>query len=82
MLEDVNKFIQKIESMLKNINLSLFNGFFDLSPTDYAKRLINVKDPNENKEIVAEIEDKISDLKDRIKKIGKKGKKINMLMKH
>ena len=68
--------------MSKNINLSLFNGFFDLSPTDYSKRLINVKDPNENKESVAEIEDRISDLKDRIKKMGKKGKKINMLMKH
>ena len=55
-LKDVNKFIQKIESMTENINLSLFEYFFkSSSPADYAKNLINVKDPNENKEIAAEI---------------------------
>ena len=49
-LKDVKNFIQKIESMAKNINLSLFEDFFESSsPADYAKRLINVKDPNENK---------------------------------
>ena len=50
-LKDVEKFIQKIESMAENINLSFFKGFFESSsPADYAKELINVKDPNENKE--------------------------------
>ena len=42
-LEDVNKLIQKIESVSKNINLSLFNEFFKSSPGDYAKYLINLK---------------------------------------
>ena len=74
-LEDVNNFIQKIESMSENINLNLFKKFFELlSPADYAKMLINTKNPNENREIVAEIEDRISDLKDRIKEMSQRGK--------
>ena len=49
-LKDVKNFIQKLESMAKNINLTLFEDFFQSSsPADYAKRLINVKDSNENK---------------------------------
>ena len=76
MLKDVKKFIQKIESVVKNINLSLFEDFFESSsPDDYAKKLINVKDPNENKEIVAEIKDGILDLKDRIKEMSEKEKR-------
>ena len=67
-LENVTNFIQKIESMAENINLSLFKDFFELSsPDDYTKMLINIKNPNENKEIVAEIIGKISYLKNRIK---------------
>ena len=74
-LEDVNNFIQKIGSMSENINLSLFEDFFESSsPADYAKMVINTKKRNENKEIVAEIEDRISDLKDRIKKWVKQKK--------
>ena len=69
-LENVNDFIQKIKSMSENINLSLFSEFFELSPAGYAKELIKVKDPDENKEIVAEIKDRISDLKDRIKEMS------------
>ena len=75
-LEDVKNFIQKSKSEAKKINLSLFKDFFESSsPADYAKKLINVKDPNENKETVAEIEDRISDLKDRIKKMSETEKK-------
>ena len=60
-LKDIKNFIQKVESMAENINLSLFKKFFEsLSPADYAKNLVNVKDPNENKEIVVEIKDRIS----------------------
>ena len=48
--------------------LSLFEDFFESqSPADYAKMLINTS-PDENKELVAEIEDRISDLKERKKK--------------
>ena len=50
-LKDVNNFIHKIESMSENINLSLFEEFFESSPpADYAKNLNNVNDLNENKE--------------------------------
>ena len=67
MLEDVNNFIQKIESMAEKINLSFFEDFFESSlPADYAKTLISTKNPDENKEFVAEIKNRISDLKYRI----------------
>ena len=50
-LEGVEKFIQKTKSTAENINLSLFEEFFESSsPADYAKNLINVNDLNENKE--------------------------------
>ena len=76
-LEDVNDFLQKSESMAEKINLSLLEDFFESSSADYAKELINTKNPNENKEIVAEIGERISDLKDRIKKKKREtGKKI------
>ena len=48
-LKDASKFIKKTESMAKNINLSLFNEFFDLSPVDYVKYLINLKNTEEKK---------------------------------
>ena len=75
-LKDVEKFIQKIKSMEENINLTLFEDFFESSSlADYAKELINVKHPNENKEIVAKIKNRILELKDRIKKVSEKEKK-------
>ena len=58
-LENGNDFIHKIKSMTENTNLSLFSEFFELSPADYAKKIIKVKDPDENKEIVAEKKDNI-----------------------
>ena len=84
MLKNVEKFIQKIESMAENINLSLFKDFFESSsPADYVNRLVNVKDPNENKKVVAEIKNRISDLKGRIKAMSKKEqKKIKVRMRH
>ena len=54
--------------MSEKINLNLIEEFFESpSPADYAKMLIYVKNPDKNKEIVAEKNDRISDLKDRIK---------------
>ena len=50
----------------------MFHEFFELSPVDYAKMLINTKNPNESKESVAEIKQKI---KDRIKKMSEREKK-------
>ena len=68
-LEDVKDFIQEIESMLKKINLSLFEYFFESqSPAIYAKMLINTENPDKIKEFLAEIKDRISNLKESIKK--------------
>ena len=76
-LKNVKNFIQKIESMAEKINLSLFEDFFGLpSPANYAKMLINTKNPDENKENVAEIVERISYLKDRTKQMSKKEKKL------
>ena len=56
-LDNVNNFIRKIESMSKIINLSLLEDFFgSSSQVDYAKGRINIENPDENKGIVAEIE--------------------------
>ena len=69
MLEYVKGFIQEIESMLKKINLSLFEYFFESqSPAIYAKMLINTENPDKIKEFLAEIKDRISNLKESIKK--------------
>ena len=71
-LKDVNKFIEEIKSMEEKINLSLFEDFFGFSlPADYVKKLINTS-PDENKQIVEEIKDRISALKDRTKEMSEK----------
>ena len=62
--------------MEEKINSSLFKEFFELSsPAKCAKELINIKNRDENKEIVAEIENRKSDLKDEIKRMSEKEKK-------
>ena len=65
-LEDVNNLFRKLNQWQKKKKLHLFKDFFfeSPSPADYAKMLINTKNPDENKEIVPEIEHRISDLKD------------------
>ena len=76
-LEDVKDFIQEIESMSEKINLSLFEDFLQLpSPVDFVKKLINTENLDKNKELVAEIKDRISDLKDGIKEMSET-EKIN-----
>ena len=83
MSEDVKNFIQKIESMSENIDQSLFNEFFELSLVDYAEMLINTKNLNKNKKSVAEIEYRISNLiKDKIKEMSNKEKKIKVRVRH
>ena len=74
-LEDVDDFIQEIESMSEKINLSLFKDFFELLPAGYARMLINTSNLDENKKIVAEIKDRITGLKDRIKKMSETERK-------
>ena len=81
-LEDVNKFIQKIELIAEKIDLGLFEDFFESSsPANYAKTLINTKNPNENKEIVVEIKDRVSNLKDN-ERNEQNRKKKKILMRH
>ena len=74
-LKEVTKFIQKIKLMSENINLSLYCEFFQSSPVDYAKYLINLRNTKENKEFVTEAENRISDLKDAIRNMNEKEKK-------
>ena len=62
--------------MSEKNNLSLLEDFFESpSPADYAKMLINIENSDENKEIVAAIKDRISDLKERIKEMSETEKK-------
>ena len=78
-LKNVNEFTEEIKSMEEKINLSLFEDFFGFSsPADYAKMLINTKNQDKYKECVEEIEDRISDLEERIEKKSEKEKKIKM----
>ena len=83
MLEDVKDFIQKIKLIAEKINLSLFEDFFESSsPADFAKKLINTRNLGKNKEFVAEIKDRISYLKDRMKEMSETEKSIEMRMRH
>ena len=83
MLKDVNNFIQEIKSIKQKINFGLLEDLFELSsPADYAKMLIDIKNTDENKRIAAEIEDRISNLKDRIKEMSETETKIKLLMRH
>ena len=77
-LKDVSKCIMKIDSMAKNINLSLFNEFFELSLADYAKYLMKLKNTEENKEFVIETKNRISALKENKKNERKRKKKVQM----
>ena len=57
--------------MAEKNNLGFFNDFFESSSSaDYAKTLIDTKNPDEYKENIADIKDRISNLKDRIKKMS------------
>ena len=74
-LEDVNKFIQKIESIAEKTNLGLFEDFLNHHhQLNIEKALTDTKNPNEKK-IVAQIKDRISNLKDRIKEMSETEKK-------
>ena len=75
-VEEVSNFIQKIESMSKNISLSFFNEFFESLLVYYANYLINLKNTKENKAFVTESKNRTSSLKDRIKEMSEKEKKI------
>ena len=76
MLKDVDDFIQEIKSLEEKIYLILSENIFESSsPVDYAKKLINTENANENKEAVAKREDRRLGLKDRIKEMSEAEKK-------
>ena len=76
-LKDVNDFVQEIKSMEEKNNLSFFEDFFESSsPVYYTKKLINIENSEEHKKIVAEIEYRMSNLKDRIKEMSETEKNI------
>ena len=76
MLKDVDDFIQEIKSLEEKFYLILSENIFESSsPADYAKKLINTENANENKEAVAKREDRRLGLKDRIKEMSEAEKK-------
>ena len=75
MLNYVKEKLREIKSMEEKINLSFFEDFFESSsPADYAKIVSNIKNADENENIVEEIKNKISDLNSRIKNMSEKEK--------
>ena len=74
-LKNVNRFIKGIKSTEEKINLGVFEDFFRFSsPADYAKQLTNTS-RDENKKIVAEAKDILSNLEYRTEKMSDKEKK-------
>ena len=76
-LKIVNKSIEEIKSMKEKINLSLSEEFFEYSPTDYAKILINIKNQDENRKTVEEIKIRFKRQNKRNKRKRKKDKNVN-----
>ena len=62
---------------MKDINYDLFKDYFNFSvPRALAKELYETKDKKKNNELVEEIKNKWSDLKDEIKKMSEDEKEI------
>ena len=71
------EFIKNIENKSKAINNSLFKEYFKFgSPADLAKQLYKIKNKNKNNELVNVIASGLIDLKNEIKKMSKREKKI------
>ena len=69
----INNAIALIERESKDINNDLFKTYFNfLAPIDLAKKLFETKDKKKNSELVEEIKNRWSNLKDEIKKCLKK----------
>ena len=71
--ELINNAIALIKKESKDINNDLFKTYFNFSaPIDLAKKLFETKDRKKNSELVEEIKNRWSNLKDEIKKCLKK----------
>ena len=70
--EFINNAIPLIKKESKDINNDLFKTYFNFSaPIDLAKKLFETKDRKKNSELVEEIKNRWSNLKDKIKKMSK-----------
>ena len=74
--EEIEGFISDgialIERESKDINNDLFKKHFDFStPIDLAKKIFEIKDVNKNSELVEEIKNRWSNLKDKIEEMSK-----------
>ena len=75
--DDVEKFIEYIENESKEINYELFKKYFNfIVPSALAKKLYKTKDAKENSELVEEIRNRWSNLKDEVKKMSEDEKEI------
>ena len=75
--------LRKLNQWKKKLIQVCLKIFVQLSlPADFAKILINTKNRNENAEMIKKIENRTSDVKDRIGKMTDKERKIKMQMRH
>ena len=74
-LEDVNNFIQKIESIAEKTNLGLFEEFLNHYHQLIMQKPLLILRIQMKKKFVAQIKDRISNLKDRIKEMIETEKK-------
>ena len=69
--------IEYIENESKEINYELFKKYFNfIVPSALAKKLYKTKDAKENSELVEEIRNRWSNLKDEVKKMSEDEKEI------
>ena len=69
--------IEYIENESKEINYELFKKYFNFTvPSALAKKLYKTKDAKENSELVEEIRNRWSNLKDEVKKMSEDEKEI------
>ena len=69
--DDFKRFIEYIENQSKGIGYDLFKNYFNfVVPSALAKKLYETKNKNKNNELVEEIKNRWSNLKDEIKKMS------------
>ena len=70
--DDYEKFIKYIQNESKGINYDLFKDYFDnVVPSALAKQLYERKNERKNNKLVNLIRSRLSDLKDKIKRMSK-----------
>ena len=73
----INKFFKYIEKESKGINYDLFKTYFNFSiPSALVKQLYETKYKKKNNELVKEIKNRWSNLKDEIEKMSEDEKKF------